>query len=190
MRKQGLDIKIKGAPFPENTWLKSVSPVDYADTFVAEWNSDRHFSAEEMLIAVFCRLPAWLRFLYKVRNMLVKFLDITAETDLGKNGPPTEELARAIRAGTSYSLFRVPFKSPSEIILLGQDRHLDFYLSIQTQLSGADKQRLIATTVVRYNNATGKLYFFFVRPFHCLVVPMMMKGAIRALEETQPTAPA
>jgi hypothetical protein len=72
MRKQRLGIKIRKASFPVNTRLNSVLPVDYSDTFKAEWSSDRYFSTEEMLIAIFCRLPAWLRFLYKVRNMLVK----------------------------------------------------------------------------------------------------------------------
>lgn len=195
MRKQHPGIKIMKTSFPVTTWLNSILPVDYADTFKAEWSSDRHFSSEEMLIAVFCRLPAWLRLLYKVRNMLVKLLRITAETEVskssgGQSGFPTGELASAIRAGTSYSLFSVPFKTPSETVLIGKDRHLDFYFSIQTQLDGVDKQSLSATTLVRYNNATGRLYFFFVRPFHCLVVPMMMKGAIRAMEDTPWTAPA
>ena len=193
MRKQRPGIKIRKISFPVTTWLNSVLPVDYADTFKAEWSSNRHFSSEEMLIAIFCRLPAWLRFLYKVRNMLVKLLRITAETEVGKSGggqsgSPENELARAIREGTSYSLFSVLFRGPSETVLFGKDRHLDFYLSIQTQLDGGDKHSLIATTLVRYNNATGRLYFFFVRPFHCLVVPMMMKSAIRALEDTPFTA--
>jgi hypothetical protein len=80
MRKQSLVIKIRRASFPVNTWLNSVLPVDYADAFKAEWSSDRYFSSEEMLIAIFCRLPAWLRFLCKIRNMLVKLPHITAET--------------------------------------------------------------------------------------------------------------
>jgi hypothetical protein len=123
-----------------------------------------------------------------------KVIHITEE-EVGKSGGgqsdhPTEELARAIREGTSYSLFSLPFKGPSETVLCGKDRHLDFYLSTQTKLDGVDKHSLVATTLVRYNNATGRLYFFFVRPFHCLVVPMMMKGAIRALEDTPFTAVA
>jgi hypothetical protein len=189
---QQLEIQIKSVLFPTNTWLNNVTPLDYADTFMAEWVSDQVPSSDEMIIALFCQPPSWLIFLFRVRNLLVKMLRITAETkfsngcvDQTKNA---ENLAEAIREGRSYGMFSVPFKSQAETVLLGVDRHLDFYLSIQVQSNGDRQQRLSATTMVRYKNKTGRLYFFFVRPFHRLIVPVMMKKAIKKLERENPKA--
>lgn len=192
---QRRDIQVKPVPFPNDTWLKDVSPWDYADSFMAEWASDRSFSSEDMLIALFCRTPAWLKFLYRLRNLMVKLLRITAETNVSNDGgdqaKQVENLAEAIREGRSYGMFSVPFKSRDETVLSGADRHLDFYLSLQAQSGGDGQQRMTATTVVRYNNKTGRLYFFFVRPFHRVIVPIMMRGAIRMLEKgPSPTNPA
>ncbi|MDR2945782.1 MAG: DUF2867 domain-containing protein [Candidatus Adiutrix sp.] len=190
MRTPRLKVAIKAAPRPQDSWLNGLSPVDYADTYRAEWRSGRQFPAEEMLIAIFCRPPAWLMGLYKIRNWLVKLLRVEAETVGEGSGPPTEKLAGAIRAGASFRAFSVPFKSPAETVLLGKDRHLDFYLSIQTGQGGDGQQWTTAATLVRYHNAAGRRYFFFVRPVHRLIVPMMMKRAIRALEGAPPALPA
>ena len=174
-----MNIKIQATPFPAHSWLKELLPADYDDSFMAEWTSSQTFSSEEMLIAVFCHTPAWLATLYAMRNMLVKLLHISAKTDLTHgNG----DLASSIKAGKPYGIYSVPFKSLSETVLLGKDRHLDFYLSLQVQSVDATRQRMIATTLVRYNNPSGRLYFFFVRPFHRFIVPMMIKSTILRLE--------
>ena len=34
------------------------------------------------------------------------------------------------------------------------------------------------TTVVQYHNALGKAYFFFIKPFHKMIVPRVAKELI------------
>ena len=34
------------------------------------------------------------------------------------------------------------------------------------------------TTVVQYHNALGKAYFFFIKPFHRMIVPRVAKELI------------
>ncbi|GAD83555.1 DUF2867 domain-containing protein [Nocardia asteroides] len=41
--------------------------------------------------------------------------------------------------------------------------------------------RVTLTTVVRYRNALGRLYFFVVRPFHRRLVPRMLTRAERRM---------
>lgn len=182
-----MKITISPAPLPDDTWLQTELPAGYSDTFIAEWESERCFASEEMLIAVFCWIPPWLGALYTLRNFLVSLFGIAAATetgnDEGKEKHSGEKLANVIRAGGTCRMFLLPFKSYSETVLLGKDRHLDFYLSLQAAAMDDKRRTMTATTLVRYNNLAGKLYFFVVRPFHRLIVPAMMKGAIRALEE-------
>lgn len=176
-----MDSTIKEAPLPDVTWLRTLSTIDYSDTFIAEWDSEHSFSSEDMLVAVFCRTPpTWLKLLYMIRNSLVRLFRVT-ESGNEKDG----DFANAIREGKPHGIFQVQFKSMPETVLLGQDKHLDFYFSLQTDVNPAQKRRMIATTVVRFNNTAGRVYFFFIRPFHRYIVPAMMKKAIRELEKGQ-----
>ena len=176
-------IKIEPAPLPDVTWLRKISPIDYSDTFIAEWISERYFSSEEMLIAVFCLTPpTWLKLLYRIRNSLVKLFHVTE--NINKKGG---DFANSIREGKPFGIFTIPFKSMPETVLLGQDGHLDFYLSLQTGVNSSDKRRMAATTVVHFKNMAGRIYFFFICPFHRFIVPAMMKKAILELERGKET---
>ena len=39
------------------------------------------------------------------------------------------------------------------------------------------------TTVVKYHNLLGKVYFFFIRPFHALICKWLLKRAARNWEK-------
>ncbi|HEY9262890.1 DUF2867 domain-containing protein [Chitinophaga sp.] len=67
-----------------------------------------------------------------------------------------------------------------ELILGENDKHLDFRVSLYLQQQPA-AQQLLCTTTVHYNNRWGKRYFFFVKPFHRLIVPVNIKSTIHQL---------
>ncbi|MFQ9505221.1 MAG: DUF2867 domain-containing protein [Alistipes indistinctus] len=50
------------------------------------------------------------------------------------------------------------------------DKHLWFAVSLLCAPKNGGSQRITVTTIVKYNRALGKAYFFFVRPFHRLLV--------------------
>jgi hypothetical protein len=54
----------------------------------------------------------------------------------------------------------------------GIDTHLNFRVSV---LIDRGKSYIYTTTLVHYNNRWGKLYFFFVKPFHRIIVRSIMK---------------
>ncbi|MOA34437.1 hypothetical protein D3C78_1558100 [compost metagenome] len=55
------------------------------------------------------------------------------------------------------------------------DRHLDFKVSLLAQQTGNTNSSITISTVVNYHNWFGKFYFFFVKPFHKRIVPVMLK---------------
>jgi hypothetical protein len=63
--------------------------------------------------------------------------------------------------------------STDEIVLGGDDRHLDFRLSFLRRRSD-DGDQIIATTVVRCHNLMGRVYIRVILPFHRLVVQSIM----------------
>ena len=65
------------------------------------------------------------------------------------------------------------------MILLGEDdRHLDFRLSVLRQRGGT-ADWVVVSTVVRFNNWLGRAYFLPVRPLHQLIVPAILRSALR-----------
>jgi hypothetical protein len=66
------------------------------------------------------------------------------------------------------------------------DKHLEAYISTKiTELEGSNKNVKV-TTLVKFHNTLGRLYFFMVYPFHCIIVGMMIKHAIGKLIQPSP----
>ncbi len=66
-----------------------------------------------------------------------------------------------------------------ELLLGGDDQHLDFRFSLLLR-QGEASQDVFATTTVHFHNLWGRLYFFFVAPFHRQVIPAMLRHALNA----------
>jgi Protein of unknown function (DUF2867) len=91
------------------------------------------------------------------------------------------DLAHAsLQPGESVGLFKVYQRSEDEILMGEDDRHLDFRVSVLLQVRH-DERWAVITTVVRFNNWLGRVYFLPVRPLHRLIVPAMMRNAVRRL---------
>jgi hypothetical protein len=67
--------------------------------------------------------------------------------------------------GDSIAIFDVLDKNDIELLTGQTDKHLDFKLSFISYEEENDKIIELAT-VVRIHNTLGKIYFFFVKPFH------------------------
>jgi hypothetical protein len=70
-------------------------------------------------------------------------------------------------------LFQVLARNENEIFTGQKDTHLDFGLSFYiAKKKGGYLIKLI--TIVKINNPLGKIYFAFVKPFHILLVPIIL----------------
>jgi len=102
---------------------------------------------------LFADPPPWFTMLLATRDRIVTLVGIK----------PSHALAN----GDHIAYFPVLCRSPDEIVLGADDRHLDFRVSVL--LRRADNL-LVATTVVRCHNLLGRLYLAAILPFHILVV--------------------
>lgn len=91
----------------------------------------------------------------------------------------TRAAGRASSTGERIGIFPVVARTPDEILLGLDDRHLDFRVSVRV----ADEESAnlgIVSTLVRFNGWLGRAYFLPVRPAHRLIVPVMLRrGALR-----------
>ncbi len=74
--------------------------------------------------------------------------------------------------GSRAPYFSVVARNEREIVTGEQDKHLDFRTSLLADLAGP---HLYCITAVRFHNRWGRLYFFFVKPFHRAIIRAMLK---------------
>lgn len=73
--------------------------------------------------------------------------------------------------GNTVGLFKIYFINEKEIISGLKDNHLDFCISFYKK-----DNKVILSTLVKYNNTFGKVYMNIVKPFHKLIVKNMLKN--------------
>lgn len=145
---------IKSNIIPEKSIILNGFPkVDYFDRYSIRKETDR--SAEEISKELM-KMPNWVIALMKLRNSIVKVFGL--KTDKEQND--------------QNSFFTLIENCENEIVMGEVDKHLDFRASIMKE---ASENTISLITVVHYNNALGKVYFFFVKPFHKVIMKTLLK---------------
>lgn len=145
---------------------RSASPTLPGADFADAWQitgPGNAFDAEQIAGRLNQTMPGWAKFLLGLRNLLVAPFGL--KTGRG-------EVARE-------TLFPVVETSPERVVLGLDDRHLDFRLVVDVATDKTTGRVAIATTYVRTHNAAGRLYLAFVKPFHRIIVPAMLRRATR-----------
>jgi len=146
-------------------------------------DKDNKIRSEDIGRAFFKSAPKWSEDLFEFRNRVVSVfgLKTSGNTNNRKelvdnfNFEPNEKLG----------LFKVFDKTENEIILGEDDKHLNFRISLLKESihDATDKKMLTISTIVKFNNWSGRLYFLPVKPFHRLIVPKMLTGIIDQIEK-------
>lgn len=129
-------------------------PADYLGSFSKEVVTHENITPDAFFDMAFNRFPVWIDWLLKLRNKLVKPLGLDT---------------------TSRFSDSVCERSVNEIIWGMPDKHLNFHVSMSCGEYKNDKQELRITTIVKYNNRLGRMYFFFIRPFHKIIIYSLLK---------------
>ncbi len=165
--------------FPNSLIYKAIR-VDYEDTFAIDIPSKKVIHPEDLVPLFFDVFPSWFKVLMHLRETIAKMIglktahgiDIQAQLDNFKG-----------QKGESIALFHVFDRSEEEILMGETDKHLDFRLSFFSKMKEANLYQVSLATTVQYNGFLGKLYFFFVKPFHRLIVPIILKKIAKRLEK-------
>ena len=139
---------------PKDSIILTHLPVDYIDSYSKEIIYNKEISPDAFFDIAFNQPPSWMRWLLKLRNILVKPFGLDTSS-------------RFANLNTNKSL--------NEIVFGMTDKHLTFYVSLWCGAFHNNKQLLKITTVVKYNNTLGRVYFFFIRPFHSIIIKVMLK---------------
>jgi len=142
---------------------------DYEDTFSVQCPPGR--SMVDILFAFFSFEPFFVKALMGIRNAAMSVVGLKTER-------ASHRLDRSmLKSGSRIGFFEIGEITSSSVVMGANDAHLNFRVIMKLQ-----GQNLSCRTQVKFNNIFGRIYFFFVKPFHKLVVPAMLRSSIHQIE--------
>ena len=170
-------MKIDKVALPAGSLVAALPFTDHTDAFRAAVDPARIPDVDAFAQAfVRQKPPAWIAAAMRARDAIVGTLFGLKTSPGGVMTSRTS--ARSFAPGEQHGIFRVFARTDDEILFGEDDRHLDFRVSLFYERAGDDAS-VTVSTVVRFNNALGRAYFFPVRPVHGLVVPSMLRRALQ-----------
>lgn len=135
-------------------------PADYADCFHKDIQNKKTILVDDLFRLVFMEYPKCIMTLMKIRDILVKPL--------------------GLKSGISFDKL-IMERNNEEIILGKEDNHLSFVVSVYSSNHKECHQLLSISTVVKYNNFIGRMYFAAIWIFHKMVVGYLFRRAVKSI---------
>ena len=145
--------------------------INYEDRFCLILQKEKIIDINFVIIKLINTIPNWIKFLLYLRNKIVNIFGLkTGKFEKIYENKDILNLKQDQYIGDIFILL----KENNHLISELKDKHLDFRFSISImQEDGITKLSL--STIVKFNNIFGKLYFFLITPFHRLIIPNILK---------------
>ena len=138
--------------------IDKYKPSDYSDSVSRRIKPAEPLTPDDIFEQMFCNFPKPVAWLFKLRNAIVKPLGL-------KGGDGFRNL--------------ISERNDEEIILSKNDKHLCFWVGIYCSRPQDGWQDAAVTTVVKFNNFLGRIYFVGIWVFHKLLVKSLFHKAIK-----------
>lgn len=152
---------------PENLLIyKDFERIDYCDSYKIIISKD--ITIDNITTEVF-KPNYWVDLLIRIRNSLVRLFGLKT----GNKKDFTESINYPIGAKVG-GYFTVIYRSENEIVMGENDKHLNFRVAVMKKKSEQDCS-IYVTTIVKFNNIWGRIYFLPVKPFHQIIVKSLLR---------------
>ncbi|MGD8781606.1 MAG: DUF2867 domain-containing protein [Ignavibacteria bacterium] len=145
--------------------LKDLSTVDYYDSYmIKKKNEDTIEEITEKILS----LPNWINIALRIRYyLIVKPFDLTTGrfNNVAKNSEVNSEPVPIIE------------KNENEIVMGSDDKHLYYRISVMKK-EAEQRTEVYLSTIVKFNNIWGRIYFLPVKLGHKFVVKSLLKRLI------------
>jgi hypothetical protein len=154
-------VSLKEVP-SKSIILEGFGHVDYLDSYVV--TRSVHSSVDKIATEIF-RISGIGAVLMKVRDSIVRLFGLTVS---GHNARERDYYP----VGSKLMIFTVSARDENEIVMEEDDKHLKFRTSV---LIDREESKVYLTTIVKFNNWGGRLYFIPVKPVHKMLVKSQLK---------------
>ena len=176
-------MKVHKVNYPSTSILYKTD-FNFADSYQGVYiDKEDKISSKDIGKAFFASAPNWTSQLFELRNKIVSVLGLKTPEKVQNRSELLDSFT--CEPNERLGLFKVYSKSENEVILGEDDKHLNFRISLlkEDNLDKEGSKKIVISTTVKFNNWFGRLYFLPVKPFHKLVVPIMLKGIIKQIEK-------
>ncbi|MDR1227156.1 MAG: DUF2867 domain-containing protein [Prevotellaceae bacterium] len=175
-----MKVVVQSDKIPGNAIVSTgFGEISYCDSYRIAKQTNK--TVDEITTQLF-KAPQWVVVLMKIRNSIVKIAGLRA----GKN--ENVEEAAYYPVGSKAGYFTVTARNANEIVMGENDRHLCFRTSV---LVDRERSFIYLTTIVRFHNVCGRIYFLPVKPFHQLIVKSLLRrqGKLKIRKANLPLLP-
>jgi len=133
-------------------------------------------SIVDIFFALFGHTPFWMKALLIARNAVARRFGLEAPTAAEILRPT---MRASYRVGDKIGPWPIYFIGEDEIVAGRNNKHLDFRLSVLRVKDGG-AESVVVSTLCSVHNLSGKIYLFFIVPFHRTGVKSLMSNAVAA----------
>jgi Protein of unknown function (DUF2867) len=130
----------------------------------------------EIFFALFGHTPLWMKLLLIVRNAAARLAGLETPSVAEILKP---EVRETYGVGEKIGPWPVFFRGENEIVAGRDNKHLDFRVSVLKTVDG-EEGSVVISTICTVHNLAGKIYLFFIAPFHRSGVRSLMSNAVTA----------
>ena len=142
----------------KNNLIIKYLPADYKDCFWDEITEIPYMSVNELFNLMFSQYPKWIMRMYYICNLIVKPF--------------------GVKINKSFVNMIIE-QNDNEIMIGAKDKHLTFHVSLFCSDVKDKTQEVSITTIVKYENILGRIYFAAIWLFHRIIVSYLFKRAIK-----------
>jgi hypothetical protein len=157
-------VKLDNIP-EKSLILNGFGKIDYSDTYKIQITSN-DYSVDKITTDIF-KTPKWVDNLMKFRDFIVKGFGL-------KTGDKNDIIEPYYQIGSKAVYFTVLDRNENEIVMGEDDKHLNFRTSIMLE-KDTISSLIYLSTIVEFNNFFGRLYFLPVKPFHQIIIKLLLK---------------
>lgn len=135
-----------------------------------------HASMAGIFLAIFGHHPAWMKVALIVRNRIASFCGLDAPT---ASEIMATEMKNSYVVGEKIGVWPLFALTANELVAGRDNKHLDFRLSVLREIGG-ERDSVVVSTICTVHNTFGKVYLFFIVPFHRWGVQQLLSRAVIA----------
>jgi len=133
-------------------------------------------SIVDIFFALFGHTPRWMKAMLMTRNAVARWCGLEAPTAAEILNPTKRA---SYNVGDKIGPWPIFFIGDNEIVAGRNNKHLDFRLSVLRVTEG-DAESVVVSTICSVHNLAGKIYLFFIVPFHRTGVQSLLANAVVA----------
>ncbi len=130
----------------------------------------------DIFFSIFGHRPIWMKAPLIIRNKIASLSGLDAPTTAEIIHP---DIKSSYQVGDKIGAWPIFALSETELVAGRDNKHLDFRLSV-LKIADGETGSVVVSTICTVHNTFGKIYLFFIVPFHKWGVQRLILNAINA----------